>query len=115
MQVRDRPNRMTRNPQKKNFELSKLMRVDTRINAALNGSTSDVRYNVIERKNLNVRIDRLLYQRYMKSRGHYLRSNDILFTPYRTHHTLDIGIIEVDREVQVELSNQNSRRRMIYI
>ena len=113
--MRDRPNKMTRYSEKQIVELSKLMRGDTRISTLLNGSTSDVRHNVIERRNLGVRIDRLLYQRYMKSRSHYLRSKDILFTPYPTRHILDVGIIEVDREVQVELSNQNSRKRMIYI
>ena len=90
---------MTRNSEKQIVELNKLMRGDTRISTPLNGSTSDVRHNVIERRDLGVRINKLLYQRYMKSRGHYLRSNDILFTPYPTHHMLDVGIIGVDREV----------------
>ena len=113
--MRDRPNRMTRNPEEQIIELSKLMKGGMRISTPLNGSTNDVRHNVIERRDLGVRIDRLLYQRYMKSRGHYLRSNDILFTHYSTRHILDIRIIRVDREVRVELSNQNRQRRMIYI
>ena len=49
MKVRDRPNTMTRNPEKQIVELSKLMRGDTRISTPLNGSTIDVRHNVIER------------------------------------------------------------------
>ena len=113
VQVRDRPNRMTRNSKKQIVKLSKLMRGDTRIITSLNGSTSDVRHNVIERRNLGVRIDRLLYQRYMKSRGHYLKSNDILFTPYPTHHILDVRIIGVDREVRVELFNQGRDRKSV--
>ena len=51
-------------------------------------------------RRLNVRIHRLLYQRYTKSRGHYLRSNDILFTPYLSPHIVNFGNIGVDREVQ---------------
>ena len=49
VQVIDRPNRMTRNLEKQIVELSKLMRGDTRISTPLNGSTIDVRHNVIER------------------------------------------------------------------
>ena len=103
--MRDRPNRMTRNPKKQIVELSKLMRGDTRISTPLNGSTSDVTHNVIKRRGLNVWVHRLLYQRYTKSKGHYRWSNGILFTPYPTHHILSVGIIRVDREVRVELSN----------
>ena len=57
----------------------------------------------------------MLNLRHLKSRGHYRRSNDILFTPYPTLHELSVGIIGVDREVRVELSNQGSRRKMINI
>ena len=115
VQVRDRPNRITRNPEEQIIELNKLMRGDTRISTPLNESTSDVRHNVIKRRGLSVWVHGLLYQRYTKSRGHYRRSNDILFTPYPTHHILVVGIIRVGREVQIELSNQGSRKRMIYI
>ena len=51
-------------------------------------------------RRLNVRIHRLLYQRYTKGRGHYLRSNDILFTPYLSLYIVNFGNIGVDREVQ---------------
>ena len=108
MQVRDRPNGMTRI-----VELSKLTRGDMRFSTPTNGSTSDVRHNVTKRRGLNVWVHRLLYQRYTKRSGHYGRSNDILFTPYPTHHILSVGIIEVDREVRVELYNQGSRRRVL--
>ena len=57
----------------------------------------------------------MLYLRHPKSKGHYRRSNDILFTPYPTLHELSVGIIGVDREVRVELSNQGSQRRMANI
>ena len=115
MQVRDRPNKMTSNLEKQIIELSKLMRGDMRISTPLNGNTSDVRHNIIKRRDLSERVHGLLYQKYTKSSGYYRRCNDILFTPYPTYHILDVGIIRVDREVRIELSNQGSRRRMIYI
>ena len=96
--MRDRPNEMTRNLEKQ-IELSKLMGCDTRISTPTNGSTSDERYDVIKRRGLNVWVHNLLYQRYTKSRGHYNKSNDILFTPYPTPHILSVGINEVDKEV----------------
>ena len=60
-------------------------------------------------------INRMLDLRHPKSRGHYHRSNGILFTPYPTLHKLSVGIIGVDREVRVELLDQGSQRRMINI
>ena len=48
----------------------------------------------------------MLYLRHPKSRGHYRRSNDIVFTLYPTLHELSVGIIGVDREVWVEFFNQ---------
>ena len=41
-------------------------------------------------------------------------SNGVLFSLYSTLH-LSVGIIGVDREVRVELSDQGSRRRMVNI
>jgi len=113
--VRDRPNRMTGNPEKQVIEFSKLMGGDTGISTPLNRSTNEIWHNVIKRRRLKIRVYRLLYQRYTKSRGHYWKSNDILFTPYPTHHILSVGIIGVDREVRIELSYQGSWKRMIYI
>ena len=89
------------------------MRCDTRINTPTNGSIGDERHDVIKRRGLGVRVHELLYQRYTKSRGHYSKCNDILFTPYPTPHILSVGIIEVNREVRIEFSNQSSRRRML--
>ena len=42
VQVRDRPNRMTRNPEKQIMNFGQLMRSDPRINTSLNGSTSQI-------------------------------------------------------------------------
>ena len=89
--MRDRPKGMTSNSEKQIIELNKLMSSDTRIKTPSNGSTGDVRHNLIKGRDLGVRIDWLPYQRYTKSRGHYLRSNDILFTSYPTLHILNVG------------------------
>ena len=97
--MRDRANRMTRNPEKQVIELSKLMGGDTRISTPTIGSTGEIRHNVIKRRGLRIRVHRLSYQRYTKSRGHYRRSNDIRSIPYLTHHILSVGIIKVDREI----------------
>ena len=113
--MRDRPNGMTRNPEKQIVELTKLMRSDTRISTPTNGSTGDERHDVIKGTGLNVKVHGLPYQRYTKSRGHYSRSNDILFTPYPTLHKLNVGIIGVNSEIRVELSNQSSRRGVLNV
>ena len=99
MKIRDRLNIMTINPEKQIVELNKLMRSDTRISTPTNGSTSMKRHDVIERRNLCVRIHRLLYQRYTKSRSHYLKGNDKLFTLYPSLHIVNVRTIGVDREV----------------
>ena len=110
--MRDGPNRMARNPEKEIMNLSQLMRGDLRIRTPLDRSPSKISHDVIKRRRLIVRIDRMLDQRHLKSRGHYRRSNSVLFTTYPTSHQ-SVGIIGVDREVRVELSNQGSWRRMI--
>ena len=108
VQVKDGPDRMTRNPEKQIMNLGKLMKGNPRISTPLNGSTSEISHNFIKRRGFIIRVDWLSYQRYPKSRGHYWRSNDILITPNPTHHILSFGIIGVDRKVWVELSNQGS-------
>ena len=113
MYMWNRPNTMTEYPKKQIIELSKLKRGDSRITTPTNGSTNDEGHNIIGRRRLYVRIHRLLYQRYNKIICHYLRSNDILFTSYPTLHKLNVAIIEVDREVRIELSNQSSWRGML--
>ena len=92
------------------IELNKLRRGNPRISTPTDGSTGNEWHNIMEMRRLYVRIHRLLYQRYTKSRCHYLRGNDILFTPYLTLHKLNVGNIGVDREVRIELSNQSNRR-----
>ena len=90
---------VTRGLEKQIIELSKFMGCDTRISTLTDGSTGDERHNVIKRRDLSLRVHRLLYQRYTKSRGRYCWSNDILFTPYPTPRILSVGIIGVDKEV----------------
>ena len=70
MYVRNRPNAITRNPKEKIIELSKLMCGNPRISTPTNGSTSKKRHDVINGRKLCVRVHRLLYQRYTKSRSH---------------------------------------------
>ena len=89
--MRDRPNGMTRNLEKQIVKLSKLMRSDMRINTPTIGSTGDERHDVIKGRSLIISINKLLYQRYTKSRDHYLRSNDILCSLYPTLHKLNVG------------------------
>ena len=115
MYVRNRPNAMTRNPKEQIIGLSKLMCGNPRISTPTNGSTSTKRHNVVNGRKLCVRIHRLLYQRYIKSWSHYLTGNNKLFTPYSSLHIVNVGIIGVDREVWIKLSNQSSRKRMLNI
>ena len=114
MQMRDGPNQMARNPKKEIMNLGQLMRGDPRIRTALDRSPNKISHDVIKGKRLIVRIDRMLDHRHPKSRGHYRRSYGVLFTSYPTFHQ-SVGIIGVDKEVRVELSNQGSQRRMINI
>ena len=107
VQMRDGPNRMVRNPKEKIVNLGQLIRRDPRIRNPLDRSTSNIWHNVIKGRRLIVRINRMLDQRHPKS-------NDILFTLYPTLH-LSVGIIGVDREVWVELSNQGGWRWMVNI
>ena len=99
MYVRNRLDIMTRNPKEQIIGLSKLMCGNPRISTPTNGSTSTKRQKVVNGRNLYVRVHRLLYQRYTKSRSHYLIGNDKLFTPYPSLHIVKVGIISVDREV----------------
>ena len=97
--VRTRPDIITRNPKEQIIELSKLMCVNPRISTPTNGSTSNKRHNVVNGRNLCVRVHRLLYQRYTKSRSHYLIGNDKLFTPYPSLQIVNVRVINVNREV----------------
>ena len=86
-----------------------------RISTPTNGSTGNEGHDIIKMRRLCVRVHRLLYQRYTKSKCHYLRSNDILFTPYPTLQKLNVGNIGVDKEVQIEFFNQSNRRGILNI
>ena len=80
VQMRDGPDGMEKNSKKQIMNLGQLMRSDLKINTPLNGSTSQIWHNVIEWRRLINRIDKMLYLRHPKSKGHYCRSNGILFT-----------------------------------
>ena len=105
---------MTNNPKEKIMNLSKLSSGDPRIRTPLDKRPSDVRHDVVQGRELIIRIDRMLNQWYPKSSNHYRRSNGVLITLYLTSHK-SVGIIGVDREVRIELSDQGSRSRMINI
>ena len=114
-QVRDGSNRMARNLEKEIINFGQLVRSDLRINTPLDRRPNKIWHNIIKGRRLIVRIDRMLDLKHPKSKGHYRRSNGVLFTPNPTLHVLSFGIIGVDRKVQVELSDQGSWRRMINI
>ena len=115
MQMRDGPDRMARNPEEKIMNPGQLMRVDPRIKTPLDRRSNKIWHNVIKGWILIVRINGMLELKHPKSRGYYCRSNCVLFTPYPTSYKLNVGIIGVDREVRVELSDQGSQRRMVNI
>ena len=84
LQMKDRPQGMTRYPEEKIGSLSELCRSDPRIRTPLDRSPSDVRHDVIQGRRLIIGIDGVLDQRYPKSISHYPRSNGILYTSYPT-------------------------------
>ena len=92
VQMRDRPKIMTCNPKLNLMNRSEL-------------SSGDPRRRLI------IRVNRMLDQWHPKSSSHCCRSNGVLITPYPTSHK-SVGIIGLDKEVRIELSNQGSRRRM---
>ena len=109
--MRDRPKRMTNNPKEKIMNLSELSSSDPRIRTPLDRRFSDKRHDVVQGRRLIIRVDRMLDHWYPKSISHYRRGNGVPYTPYPTPHK-SVGIIGVDREVRIEVSNQGSRRRM---
>ena len=115
MQIRDGPNQMARNPEKKITNLSLLMRSDSRISTLLDRRPSKIWHDVINGRRLIIGIDRLTNQWYPKSRGHYRRSNGVLFTLYPTLYKLSARVNGVDREVRVELFDQGSLKRRVNV
>ena len=60
MQMRDRPKRMTRNPKEEIMNLSELNSGDPRIITSLDRRPSDIRHDVIQRRRLIIKVDRML-------------------------------------------------------
>ena len=109
--MRDRPKRMISNPKEKIMNLSELSSGDPRIRTPLDIRPSDIRHDVVQGRRLIIRVDRMLDHWHLKGISHYRRGNGVLYTPYLTPHK-SVGIIGVDREVRIELSDQGSQRWM---
>ena len=114
VEMRDRPQRMTCYPKEKISSFSKLSGRDPRIRTSLDRRPNDVWHIVIKGWRLHIKIDRLPNYWNTKSLNHYPRGNGELYTSYQTPNQ-GVGIIDVAREVWVELSNQGSRGWMIYL
>ena len=112
--MRDRPQRLTINPKEKIVNLHELSSGDLRIRTPLDRRPSDIRHDVVQGRRLIIRVDKMLDHWHPKSSNHYRRSNGVLITPYPTSHK-SVRIIGMDKEVQIELSDQGSQRWMIYI
>ena len=69
--MRDRPKRMTSNPKEKIVNLNVLGNSDSRIGTPLNRRPSDIRHDVIQRRRLIIRIDRMPDHWHPKSSSHY--------------------------------------------
>ena len=114
VQMRDRAQWMISNPKEEIVNLSELSNSDPRVRTPLDRRPSDIRYDIIQGRRLIIRVDRMLDHWHPKSNSHYRRSNGVLITPYPTSHK-SVGIIGVDKEVRIKLSDQGSWKRMIYI
>ena len=106
VQMRDRPKRMISNPKEKIMNHSELSIGDLRIRTPL-----DIRHDVVQGRRLIIRVDRMLDHWHLKDISHYRRGNGGPYTPYLTPHK-SVGIIGVDKEVRIELSDQGSQRWM---
>ena len=102
VQMRNRPQRMTRYLKEKIRNLSKLSGRDPRIRTSPDRRPSDVWHIVIKGWRLHIKIDRLPNYWNTKSLSHYPRGNGELYTSYPTPNQ-GVGIINVAREVWVEL------------
>ena len=111
VQMRDRPKRMTSNPKEEIMNLNELSCGDSRIRTLLDRRPSDIRHDVIQGRRLIIRVDKVLDHWYPKGINHYRRGNGVPYTPYLNPHE-SVGIIGVDKEVRIELSDQGSRRTM---
>ena len=111
VQMRDRPKRMTSNPKEKIMNRSELSRGDPRIKTPLDRRPSDIRHDVIQGRRLIIWVDRITDHWYSKGISHYQRGNCVPYTQYPTPYE-SVGIIGVDKNVRIELSNQGSWRRI---
>ena len=68
VQVKDGLDGMTRNPEKQVMNLGQPMRGNPRISTPLNESIGEIWHNVIKRRGLIIRVHRLRYLRYPKSK-----------------------------------------------
>ena len=107
MQIRDRLQGMTSNPKDEIVNLNELSSSDLRIRTPLDRRPNDIRHDVVQGSRLIIRVDRMLDHWHPKSSSHYRRSNGVLIISYPTSHK-SVGIIGVDREVGIELSDQGS-------
>ena len=114
VEMRNRPQGMTRNSKKQICGLKKRRRRDPRIRTPLDRWSSDVWHDLINKKWLIIGIDRISDNRNPKSLSHYPRGNGELNTSYPTSNN-GVGIIYVTWEVGEKLSNQSSRGWMIYL
>ena len=94
VEMRNRPQRMSRYPKKKISSLRKLRRRDPRIRTPLDRGSSDVWHDNIYRKSLSIGIDKLRNDWNPKSLSHYPRGNGELNTSYPTPNK-GVGIIGV--------------------
>lgn len=98
---------MTSNPKEKIVNLSELSSSDLRIKTPLDRRPNDIRHDVVQGRRLIIRVDRMLDHLYSKSISHYRKGSGVPYTPYPTPHK-SVGIIGVDREVRIELSDHGS-------
>ena len=114
VEMRNRPQEMTRNSKKQICGLKKCRRCDLRIRTPLDRWSSDVWHDLIYRRWLIIGIYRIRDDRNPKSLSHYPRGNGELNTSYPTPNNR-VRIIDVIWELREELSNQSGRGWMIYL
>ena len=114
VEMRNGPQGMTCNSKKQICGLKKGRRRDPRIRTPLDRWSSNVWYDLINRKWLIIGIDRIGDNRDPKSLSHYLWGNGELNTSYLTPNN-GVGIIDVTWKVREELSNQSGWVCMIYL
>ena len=102
VEMRNRPQGMTRNSKKQICGLKKHRRRDPRIRTPLNRWSSDVWHDLIYKRWLIIGIDRIKDNQNPKSLSHYPRGNGELNTSYPTPNN-SVRIIDMTWEVREEL------------